>query len=252
MRSAPPSLPDSMVRGAMIVIEGLDRSGKSTQCELLCRSLEKEGHRVKRMRFPGKIIQLVSLSWEYYSYDIQSDRTTPTGKSIDAYLNGKAEVEDHAIHLLFSANRWEAAAQIRKDIIDGITVVVDRYSYSGAIYSAAKDNPDLSLEWAWPMEIGLPRPDLLIFLDIEPEKAQERGGYGNERYENWRMQSSVRHLFHELFKLQCASDAVEVDAGRSIDLVQHDVLHAVRKATSEAQLKHPLSSLERMKDLHSG
>ena len=40
-------------RGAFIVIEGLDRSGKSTQCERLCARLEHEGHEVKRMRFPG-------------------------------------------------------------------------------------------------------------------------------------------------------------------------------------------------------
>ena len=40
-------------RGALIVFEGLDRAGKSTQCELLCNYLEKNGHRVKRMRFPG-------------------------------------------------------------------------------------------------------------------------------------------------------------------------------------------------------
>lgn len=44
-----------MVRGALVVIEGLDRAGKSTQCELLCDNLKKEGHKVKRMRFPSEI-----------------------------------------------------------------------------------------------------------------------------------------------------------------------------------------------------
>ncbi|MCJ1250915.1 Thymidylate kinase [Trapelia coarctata] len=215
-----------MVRGALIVIEGLDRAGKSTQCELLCRSLEKEGHRIKRMRFP--------------------DRATPSGKLIDAYLKGEAGVEDHVIHLLFSANRWEASAQIRKDIADGITLVIDRYSYSGVVYSVAKDNPSLPLKWAWQMESGLPRPDLCVFLDIEPEKAHERGGYGNERYETWQMQSRVRGLFKELFQLPCAIGAVEVNAGRPIDLVQHNVLNVVRTATSEAELQHPLWSFEPM------
>lgn len=41
-------------RGALIVIEGLDRAGKSTQCERLCNHLEEQGHKVKRMRFPGE------------------------------------------------------------------------------------------------------------------------------------------------------------------------------------------------------
>ena len=40
-------------RGALIVIEGLDRAGKSTQHARLCQTLESQGHRVKRMRFPG-------------------------------------------------------------------------------------------------------------------------------------------------------------------------------------------------------
>lgn len=40
-------------RGALIVIEGLDRAGKSTQCERLASRLETQGHQVKRMRFPG-------------------------------------------------------------------------------------------------------------------------------------------------------------------------------------------------------
>lgn len=37
------------------------------------------------------------------------DRTTPIGKMIDAYLRSQSEMDDHAIHLLFSANRWELA-----------------------------------------------------------------------------------------------------------------------------------------------
>lgn len=41
-------------RGAFIIIEGLDRSGKSTQCNCLCAGLENEGHKIKRMRFPGR------------------------------------------------------------------------------------------------------------------------------------------------------------------------------------------------------
>lgn len=41
-------------RGALIVVEGLDRAGKSTQCRLLAENLEKAGHKVKHMRFPSK------------------------------------------------------------------------------------------------------------------------------------------------------------------------------------------------------
>lgn len=57
----PPTLSFSYVkmassgRGALIVIEGLDRAGKSSQCELLFEHLKSNGHKVKRMRFPGKL-----------------------------------------------------------------------------------------------------------------------------------------------------------------------------------------------------
>ena len=53
------SMMSTSKRGALIVIEGLDRAGKSTQHGLLCSKLESEGHCVKRMRFPG----MQHLAW---------------------------------------------------------------------------------------------------------------------------------------------------------------------------------------------
>ena len=76
-----------------------------------------------------------------------SDRTTATGVMINSYLTSNAQQDDHSIHLLFSANRWEAIQGILQAIADGVTVIIDRYSFSGAVYSAAKDNPDLNLQW---------------------------------------------------------------------------------------------------------
>src|SRR5277367_4036035 len=102
---------------------------------------------------------------------------------IDSYLKGASQTDDHSIHLLFSANRWEAAAQIKSDIALGVNVIIDRYSYSGAVYSAAKNNPNLSLQWAWQPEVGLPRPDICLFLGISTAEAAKRGGFGMERYE---------------------------------------------------------------------
>src|SRR4051794_30894704 len=113
---------------------------------------------------------------------------------INSYLTGSVEQDDHSIHLLFSANRWEAIKGIERDIGTGVDVIIDRYSFSGAVYSAAKANPDLSLDWAWYPEIGLLKPDLVLFLDISPEEAAKRGNYGDERYETEKMQSRVRML----------------------------------------------------------
>ncbi|CAG8002235.1 unnamed protein product [Penicillium olsonii] len=208
-------------RGALIVVEGLDRAGKSSQCEKLRDYLSQQGSPVKYIRFP--------------------DRTTPIGKLIDSYLRGSSHQDDHSIHLLFSANRWEVAKSIEEEIASGTTVIVDRYSYSGVVYSAAKANPTLSLEWAWQPEIGLPRPDLCLFLSISPEEAAKRGGFGAERYENETMQTRVRELFRTIFEKQ--NGVSIIDAGKSIDEVASEIQGAVAGCIARMDATAPLGKL---------
>ena len=231
-------------RGALIIVEGLDRAGKSTQCERLASKLEAQGRRVKRMRFPGTSQSLFAIAVVCRTLYFDIDRTTPIGTSIDAYLKGESQQEDHVIHLLFSANRWEAAAQIRVDIADGISIIIDRYYYSGIVYSAAKDNPTLTLSWAREPEVGLPRPDVCIFLDISPEDAAKRGGFGLEKYENDKMQRRVRELFHQLANLPDGRDFRIVDAGRSLEKVEEEVLVAVESTFRSLNDSKVLKSVE--------
>ena len=86
-------------RGAFIVLEGLDRSGKTTQTAKLVEKIERLGKPCKLVKFPGTLF----LEWK-----LSVDRTTAIGKMIDAYLRSAEELDDRVIHLLFSANRWEA------------------------------------------------------------------------------------------------------------------------------------------------
>jgi len=96
-------------RGLFIVVEGCDRSGKSTQCENLVNRLQQAGHNTELVKFPGKFSAHKSdASVELIQPRKTTDRTTQTGKMIDSYLQQKSDLDDHAIHLLFSANRWEA------------------------------------------------------------------------------------------------------------------------------------------------
>ena len=147
------------------------------------------------------------------------------------------------IHLLFSANRWEAAAQIWADIAEGITIVIDRYYYSGIVYSAAKDRSDLTLKWAWEPEVGLPRPDICLFLDITPEAAAGRGGFGNEKYETSKMQKRVRELFYELLRLPGGEDINVVNASRSVDEVAKEMLGLVKVVLEDDITMQPLRSI---------
>lgn len=144
------------------------------------------------------------------------------------------------IHLLFSANRWEAARSIEEHIRAGTTVVIDRYSYSGAVYSAAKQIPAMDLQWCRQPEVGLPRPDICLFLDISSEEAAKRGGFGTERYEKQELQARVRELYAEMRKHDDEGEDISViDAGRNIEEVGKDILSAVDEARERLRAGKP-------------
>jgi len=164
-------------RGSFIVLEGLDRSGKSTQAALLEARLKSAGSDVKLMKFP--------------------DRTTPIGKMIDSYLRSQADLDDRAIHLLFSANRWELASTIEATLRAGTTIVCDRYAFSGIAFSFSKD-AGLTYEWCRAPDVGLPAPDLTLFLDVAPDTVKARGGFGEERYEREDVQRRVKEAFERI------------------------------------------------------
>ena len=119
----------------------------------------------------------------------------------------------------------QPSSSIRADIEAGTIVIIDRYYYSGCVYSAAKNDSSMSLEWCRKPDVGLPRPDLCVFLDISAEDAAKRGGYGTEKYEKKEMQDRVRELFETLMERKEGEDFVRVDAGSSLD----DVRTKVRK-----------------------
>ncbi|TVY43216.1 Thymidylate kinase [Lachnellula subtilissima] len=204
-------------RGAFIVVEGLDRAGKSTQVKKLCDRLYAEGHNVKAIGFP--------------------DRTSPIGKMISSYLKCQTEMDDHAIHLLFTTNRWEKAQWVKDQIAHGYTLICDRYYYSGIVYSAAKRLPSLSLAWARQPEVGLPRPDRVMFLDLDPEAAVKRGGYGDEKYEKREMQERVRALFLGLLGRggEESSDLFVVDAGVGVEDVAGSIWGEVGKVVNAVE-----------------
>ncbi|EKD05587.1 hypothetical protein A1Q2_00077 [Trichosporon asahii var. asahii CBS 8904] len=198
-------------RGALIVFEGLDRSGKTTQVDRLIARLQKEGRKARLQKFP--------------------DRTTGIGKMIDAYLQSKAEMDDHAIHLLFSANRWECVSSILASLDAGESVVVDRYAFSGLAFSAAKG---LDFGYCQAPDVGLPLPDLTLYLTLSPEVAAQRGAYGQERYENVELQKEVRRqfaaVFDDLRRKHGQERMVEVSAEGTLDEVEEAIWAEAQRA----------------------
>lgn len=157
---------------------------------------------------------MLSESGNQAKYINFPDRSTDCGKLIDKFLTNKQEFTDETIHLLFSLNRWETKTKMENCLLEGCTLVVDRYSYSGVAYSAAKGNLKfshiqcrviylwnvtsnmslcphkfgnllqflgLSYDWCKAPETGLLKPDLVLYLTLTPEAMAIREGFGNER-----------------------------------------------------------------------
>ena len=122
-------------------------------------------------------------------------------------------------------------------------MVIDRYYYSGIVYSAAKGKADLSLKWARDPEIGLPRPDICLFLDIAPDAAAKRGGFGGEKYETSVMQKRVRELFYELMGTSDGLDIQVVEAARSVEEVEQDIMGRVKRVMEQPKMVKPLTAI---------
>lgn len=184
-------------RGKFILFEGLDRSGKTTQSTRLVEHLNKLGEHTVLMKFPN--------------------RETPIGEMINSYLTNETNVNDRKIHLMFTMNRWEEMTAFHQYIHAGVNVVMDRFSYSGIAYSAAKN---LTFEWCIQTEQGLPKPDIVLFMDTP--NTSLRPGWGEERYEQSEFQQKVRAMF------KCIEDMepirwFNVDADESVENVEEQV-----------------------------
>lgn len=117
------------------------------------------------------------------------------------------------------------------------------------IYSAAKRNPALTLAWARAPEVGLPRPDVVVFLDLSEAEAAARGGFGEERYERGEMQRRVREGFEGLRRgggggggeggrevgREEREDLRVVDAGGSVEVVEGRIWEVVKGRVEEVE-----------------
>ena len=164
--------------GFLIALEGIDQAGKRTQAQLLAKELRRLTRRVQVLSFP--------------------DYSTPLGAEISLYLCGRRNFSCEVRQLLFTANRWEHAPEIRKWLADGEVVIVDRYIGSGIAYGLVQG---LNESWVWNLEKGLPVPHLTILLDILPEVSLRRKEIGRDTYEEqMALLSAVRQTYLNLVR----------------------------------------------------
>lgn len=134
----------------IIVLEGIDKSGKSTQANLLKERLSKD-YKVDIFSFP--------------------DYSTRIGQEIKAFLNNNVKYNARTRHLLFSANRWENKATLDELINNNDILILNRYYQSNIVYGLTDNLP---LEWLETLDKGLPKEDITIILDIDEQTMRER------------------------------------------------------------------------------
>jgi len=167
-------------RGKFIVLEGIDKCGKTTQQTLLRNKINNS----VLIDFPNPI----TFTWEL----------------IKSYLNGNISLSPECSHLLFSLNRWELKSEIEKKLNSGNNIITSRYIHSGIAYSMAKG---VDRKWCEVVDMiqgnsktKLPKPDLIIFLDINPKTSSGREGFGLDINEKKSLQKKVRKAFMEILK----------------------------------------------------
>ena len=149
----------------LIVIEGLDGSGKGTQTALLRDRIISEGYAVKQISFPNYSESSASLVKSYLSGEFGS-----SPDSVNAYAASSFyAVDRYAAY----KKHWEA------DYLGGVNILADRYTTSNAVYQMTKlpkKEWDSYLEWLEDYEyrlLELPSPDKVIYLDMSPQVSQK-------------------------------------------------------------------------------
>lgn len=154
-----------MSKGRFIVIEGLDGSGKATQTELICQKFAAQNKKFCKLSFP--------------------DYTQPSSALVKMYLNSEFgenpdEVNVYAASSFYAVDRYASYKKFwEKNYDDCQIIIADRYTTSNAIYQLCRLEKSAwndYIEWLEDYEyvkLGLPKPDLVIYLDMPVEVSQK-------------------------------------------------------------------------------
>lgn len=145
----------SKTAGQLIVIDGIDGSGKATQAKLLANRIKKTGRQVASFDFP-----------QYQNF---------FGQMVGEYLRGQfgpvVKINPYLASVLYAADRWETKEKIINKLNQGCIVAMDRYTSANQIHQASKiknlQEQNRYLDWLEQMEyeiFKIPRPALVLFL----------------------------------------------------------------------------------------
>lgn len=153
------------MRGKLIVIEGLDGSGKATQAALLAKTLAAQGRQVRQVSYPN----------------YQSEAAGP----VKMYLRGEFgqhpdDVNAYAASSLYAVDRFaDYKKNWQRFYEQGGIVIADRYTTSNAVHQCSKKPPEEwqgFLHWLFDFEyekIAIPAPDAVVYLRVDPAVSQK-------------------------------------------------------------------------------
>lgn len=216
----------------LIVIEGLDGSGKGTQTALLRQRISAGGYAVRHISFPNYEDTSAALVKSYLAGE---------------FGNSPLSVNAYAASSFYAVDRYAAFKKYwEADYLRGVNILADRYTTSNAIYQMTKlpaEKWQRYLDWLENYEyvlLELPKPDVVIYLDMPPELSQKlmSGRYGGDE---------SRKDIHEAdisFQKQCRQSALfsaeklgwnviacgEGDRPRRIEEISGDIWEIVQKS----------------------
>jgi len=201
-------------KGKLIVLEGIDGSGTTTQAKILCQSLVRKNYKAELTAEPSE---------------------GPVGKLIRNYLRSgaKSKFADtglgaHALALLFAADRLDHLSnQINPWLNQGKVVISDRYLFSSLAYQAL----ECDLEWVENINCQAPHPDLTLVLDLPAEvgfKRVSQRSASRELFEKLELQKKVRDNYLKFAQdLNLQGPVLVIGAERPIDQIAAEILGRV-------------------------
>ena len=220
------------MKGKLIIIEAGDGSGKATQTKALYDHLIKDGRTVHRIEFP----------------DYASDSSALVRMYLSGAFGGHADdVNAYAASTFFAVDRYASYRTKWKKWYDaGDIILADRYTTSNMVHQAVKiedaDERETFLAWLWDLEfvkMGLPVPDAVIFLDMDPvvankliaARAKESGAKKDIHEKDKGYLAKCHTTYRALAKKYGWATVTCSESGqpRSIDAIHADVYAAVSR-----------------------
>jgi len=200
-----------MSRGHLIVFEGVDGSGTTTQVEQMRRRYLSLGLPVHTTAQPsrGPIGMLI--------------RQVLSGRLV---LRGTKPLTWATMSLLFAADRQDhQEAEIGPNLRDGVNVVCDRYIPSSVIYQSVTADWDEAADWILELNRHIRLPDLLFYLRVDPHEAARRRDKRSgavEIYDDPQLQAKLVEQYDRIEELFPGLPVITLDGSRDVDAIAEE------------------------------